>query len=911
MYSKVTDRKFLSEIIHTTYNGGSNAREESLLLKLDSELIRREIRAFRTDLQDFEAWKVSFAGDARTDFHMVVRRFLTSSADLSFVHLAVGKTLGHFLDPMSSSNQSSPHPAVPQTRLFVEQQPPQQPPATKLPAEQDDDVEFGFGQDFGEDDSLLTKSLPRVSEGAIDAMTWSMDAVGQYLSEQGYDDRTQRIFMERNIEGQDFLEMTADDLAAASIREDSVVERLLADIKSLRSSSRTIQAQLLDPPCYGCDLWNLLHWSAKDVGMWLNLSGREAFMSVFEDAEIDGRALLALDMETLVELSQGDVDFADLLAVDLQKLQKLVRRSAPVSEPAAAHDSVANIPPAVRLASEVARDISLNWRRMPFGLCFLVKEMRSALCARFPKSPLADIEKYLCELLCSSYISPVIRAPEQFEVLPAALAGRVNSSHRIVFQVASELILHCAKGHVIVPSSGSDESKCYTRFFTQAIPQLRGFIESVCKVSSLEEYFGLDEYTDVANLSAPVIYIAPADLVEMHGLLVAHIQSVAPAPNDVLREVLGDFSRASGAPASGFVVPTLEQLGVAAEKARVPTSLQLRHKFAVDEDSKTDDRALLLRTMRMVVDLVRQMKGRESLRDVLFGEIRPDEEVGHRRFEQAATQVVPVEHQGRSRAVSIAGASLKRIQVMARANTKALCSKGLVSEQDGYQALLSAIALEIRNQSLHRKHRRQEIQKLSETRENLKNKEQYLKERQYYYQQYLDACVAKAQMPVKARKSGFFASLTRSGSTRSASKSSLGLPANSASSAASSTTATPPMSPPSAPLVVHKWTGARLKQKELLVGMCANATTAMITPVGALRDADLKKCLFELSSNQVGVYKLCVVYSDGSSERAEFSMDALMQRQYEGAEGIRIVPRCELSVARLLHTIHKKFGGKK
>lgn len=62
---------------------------------------------------------------------------------------------------------------------------------------------------------------------------------------------------------------------------------------------------------------------------------------------------------------------------------------------------------------------------------------------------------------------------------------------------------------------------------------------------------------------------------------------------------------------------------------------------------------------------------------------------------------------------------------------------GLVRAEDSYQALLTAIANDIRQQHRHRQARRKELGKLKNTRAALEQKHAFLRDRMRDYQEYL------------------------------------------------------------------------------------------------------------------------------------------------------------------------------
>lgn len=66
---------------------------------------------------------------------------------------------------------------------------------------------------------------------------------------------------------------------------------------------------------------------------------------------------------------------------------------------------------------------------------------------------------------------------------------------------------------------------------------------------------------------------------------------------------------------------------------------------------------------------------------------------------------------------------------------------GLVSRQDGYQAIVTAVARDLCNKSCYRVLRNKEMITLRCTKQRLEEKENYYKEQVEYYNEYIKRCL--------------------------------------------------------------------------------------------------------------------------------------------------------------------------
>lgn len=59
----------------------------------------------------------------------------------------------------------------------------------------------------------------------------------------------------------------------------------------------------------------------------------------------------------------------------------------------------------------------------------------------------------------------------------------------------------------------------------------------MCSVSEADEYFGINEYSDLIVLTKPVVYMTVQEICDTHRILVEYLDRIAPDENDPLREI--------------------------------------------------------------------------------------------------------------------------------------------------------------------------------------------------------------------------------------------------------------------------------------------------------------------------------------------------------------------------------------
>jgi len=56
-------------------------------------------------------------------------------------------------------------------------------------------------------------------------------------------------------------------------------------------------------------------------------------------------------------------------------------------------------------------------------------------------------------------------------------------------------------------------------------------------VCEADEYFGINEYSDLITLTKPVVYMTVQEICDTHRILVEYLDRIAPDENDPLREI--------------------------------------------------------------------------------------------------------------------------------------------------------------------------------------------------------------------------------------------------------------------------------------------------------------------------------------------------------------------------------------
>jgi len=395
---------------------------------------------------------------------------------------------------------------------------------------------------------------------------------------------------------------------------------------------------------------------------------------------------------------------------------------------------------------------------LPFGLRHLCMDLEDALQTKFPKDSKNHIDRVLCNLLYYRFINPVIIAPEGYQVVDDILRSEpMDQRQRQNLASVARVLQFAASGQSV-------EQAELNTFLQSANAKFTAFFQTAIHVPSAEAHFGIDEYSDVTMLSKPTIFITPREVHNTHKLLLANVDTVSPDAADPLRVILGDLK----------ALPDEEEVLGDDNHADGEMSMVLTNRFEVPEDSDTSMKALLVRTKRRVI---RFQEGK-TLKEILdkpasdaveaqhmdhMATIKEKADALEMKAAEASSDAAAADSKESARKAlrrrsKDDGTLLTLAQIKARImdDLPKLIEAGICSEGDGYQGILNSIAEDIRNQTVHRRQRKEELNKLQGAVSELAKKKEYYASQIEYYQQYVDNAVKQTSTGKGIKRGGMF-----------------------------------------------------------------------------------------------------------------------------------------------------------
>ncbi|NXJ11878.1 IQGA2 protein, partial [Odontophorus gujanensis] len=524
------------------------------------------------------------------------------------------------------------------------------------------------------------------------------------------------------------------------------------------------------------------------------------------------------------------------------------------------------------VTDKVLTSIFSSLNMMPYGMRYIAKVLKSSLHEKFPDATEDELLKIVGNLLYYRYMNPAIVAPDGFDIIDMTAGGQIHPDQRRNLGCVAKVLQHAASNKLF--EGESEHLSSMNTYLSQTYQKFRNFFQAACDVPEPEEKFNIDEYSDMVTLSKPVIYISIEEIINTHSLLLEHQDAIATEPNDLLNELLeglGPVPDVESFLGEGSVDPndpnresTLNQL------AKTEISLSLTSKYELREGEDQDLKSLMIKTKRLIVDMIRTQPG-DTLLEILETTATAQQESEHLKLveKRAILDSKTPEKMKRSQSIFEDGQlPIEQKKRKIQRNLRTLEQAGLVSSATKYQEIINEIAKDIRNQRRYRHHRKAELVKLQQTLSALNSKTAFYEEQINYYNTYIKTCLDN---------------LTRKNSRRSIKLDGKEEVKGSKKLKQASL----------------KYTAARLHEK------------GVILEIEDLQTNQFKNVMFDITpGEEVGDFEIKAKFLGVEMEKVQLHFQDLLQMQYEGVAVMKMFDKAKVNVNLLIFLLNKKFYGK-
>ncbi|XP_061873723.1 ras GTPase-activating-like protein IQGAP2 isoform X1 [Colius striatus] len=547
------------------------------------------------------------------------------------------------------------------------------------------------------------------------------------------------------------------------------------------------------------------------------------------------------------------------------------------TEQALAHTEVVNklessIQSLRSVTDKVLASIFSSLNMMPYGMRYIAKVLKSSLHEKFPDATEDELLKIVGNLLYYRYMNPAIVAPDGFDIIDMTAGGQIHPDQRRNLGCVAKVLQHAASNKLF--EGESEHLSSMNAYLSQTYQKFRNFFQAACDVPEPEEKFNIDEYSDMVTLSKPVIYISIEEIINTHSLLLEHQDAIATEPNDLLNELLEglgpvpDVESFLGEGAVDSNDPnresTLNQL------AKTEISLSLTSKYELREGEDQDLKSLMIKTKRLIVDVIRTQPG-DTLLEILETPATAQQESEHLKLVEKRVILdskTPEKIKHNQSIFEDGQLPIEQKKRKLQRNLRTLEQAGLVSSATKYQEIINEIAKDIRNQRRYRHHRKAELVKLQQTLNALNSKTAFYEEQINYYNTYIKTCLDN---------------LTRKNSRRS-----IKLDGKEEAKGSKKLKQTS-----------LKYTAARLHEK------------GVILEIEDLQTNQFKNVMFDITpGEEVGDFEIKAKFLGVEMEKVQLHFQDLLQMQYEGVAVMKMFDKAKVNVNLLIFLLNKKFYGK-
>ncbi|CAF4793193.1 unnamed protein product [Pieris macdunnoughi] len=487
---------------------------------------------------------------------------------------------------------------------------------------------------------------------------------------------------------------------------------------------------------------------------------------------------------------------------------------------------------------------------LPFCITYMARVLHRSLTTKFPHTPEKDILKVIGNLVYYQFFNAAIVAPDAFHIINMSNGSSLTTDQRKnLASIAKILHFSAAKKGF---GEESSHLRCLNPFIVDCHEKMKELFRRCCRGPTLEEYFAVDEYTEATLIHQPHIYITVQEIVDTHALLIEYQDVIAPDPDDRLNILLDDLGEVPSV--AHLASRDLNSTADTEENARLEVCLALVNKFQTPADDMTDVNKLFIKTKELCVAIIPFLGGEHLLEAICIGTTKEQQEKYNEKVQRRI-------YSGQARADE--AMSLREHIAKLRRNLQMLEDEGYVTREDGYQALITSIALDLCNKGKYRQAQRRALATLTRTKQSLSEKTKYYEEKCKSYDQYIKSCLAN----LHAGKRSVHACL-RSGKDIKKLKSKLTV----------------------------KYSGAKLLERGILL------------EIDGLSTSQFKNVQFEIApTNHNGVFTIRGKFMGVEMESVDIDIQDLLQKQYEGSAIMDMFGKAKINVNLLIFLLNSKF----
>jgi Ras GTPase-activating-like protein IQGAP2/3 len=354
--------------------------------------------------------------------------------------------------------------------------------------------------------------------------------------------------------------------------------------------------------------------------------------------------------------------------------------------------------------------------KLPYGLRWLMKQLRDLCLKALPDTTEDDISKVIVYFVYYRFINLAIVQPDAYKIANDDLPPIARKNLITVSRVLQNLF-NFRKFNKDTP--GETPFVPLNDFIDKNAPMVQEYVAAIYQVPEPEDKLQVNRYMELAQKAKPVIIISLHEIYKTHALLSENLSQLVTENDDPLKVVMADL----GPPPTEFHEDDQDR----------ELQLTLTNRFKVDVDEDSENQRLYAETKELVIPILRLVPvqnsiHRLSLMDVLESGIKFATETNNGQLKLQIKKIL--ENLGKLEAADV------------------------VSKDDNYDSFVHDVAIEVANRATIREQQRKEVARLKATLAELKDHQAYLDESIQDYNDYLQVCKERQYSMAGKKKKG-------------------------------------------------------------------------------------------------------------------------------------------------------------
>lgn len=394
-----------------------------------------------------------------------------------------------------------------------------------------------------------------------------------------------------------------------------------------------------------------------------------------------------------------------------------------IRDPAVRAVFVQNLQRLREITASIVQALAANTKDLPYHIKFLAREVHRQVLR--VKGDQDEAMSSVGQVIMSQFIQPALLAADSLDLVDTA-AGNTSKNLLLVSRIIHQIGL-------MTPFSSSGSTDVYLQPLNEFVKSsahhlgLR-FQRDVLNCKDLSAHFAYSELDDITVHERPILKISTDHVLAIHYMSFHNLSSLVDEKDDVMKLLVDKLGPLPRDARDMFDLARFTEF-----------TLELNPRYGSKSFSGATDgsSSLLATTKRCLGYVLRVQSNQPDLMSVLVAPVELEHE--HRYNMLLDTENT------KQAAGELGNLNFRELKLLTLEKILELESSGTISREDGYQALINAIAEDIRSKDALRNRKALNVESKKRTLRGLEDKQKFLEQRLASYNQQIDTALMTLQ----------------------------------------------------------------------------------------------------------------------------------------------------------------------